>query len=202
MFLAMVKKEILLVLRDRHALLALFIMPALFILIMSVALKEQFNQDAIRFSLYINDADSSSLSRALRSNIESETSFRLLSSAQDADVVLFVPKGYAKSVGGAKEEMRLDLLIQSSMKSDLLEILKAKLLKSILTIRIEQLKESFGKVSKAAVEPLESLSLSSEKLLDIRYEKNQTIPNSTQQSVPSWIVFGMYFIIIPMSTIY
>ena len=36
----------------------------------------------------------------------------------------------------------------------------------------------------------------------MKYNKEDDVPNATQQSVPTWIVFGMFFVIIPMSTIY
>ena len=45
MMASMLLKEFLLVLRDRHALAALFIMPAVFILIMSLALKDAFDEE-------------------------------------------------------------------------------------------------------------------------------------------------------------
>ena len=61
MFSAMVKKEFLLVLRDKQALLALFIMPAIFILIMSVAMRDIFSQDAVSFDIAVLDLDKSKI---------------------------------------------------------------------------------------------------------------------------------------------
>ena len=45
MFKAMLLKEFILLLRDKYALAALFIMPSIFILIMSIALKDTFGSD-------------------------------------------------------------------------------------------------------------------------------------------------------------
>ncbi len=200
MFFAMVKKEFLLVLRDKHALLALFVMPAIFILIMSIALKEQFNQDAISFNISIIDLDDSSLSKKIITDLKEDKSFNILSHTKDADLRVSIPKGYANNA--SKKEMKLDIIVKSSMKSDLLEIFKSKLLKNIVTLELEQVKDSLKKYSAKAAEPLDAIRLSSNELFNIKYDKIQNIPNSTQQSVPTWIVFGMFFVIIPMSTIF
>ena len=61
MFSAMVKKEFLLVLRDKHALMALFVMPAVFILIMSVAMKDIFSQEAVSFDVAVIDLDNTKI---------------------------------------------------------------------------------------------------------------------------------------------
>ena len=91
----MVKKEFLLVLRDKHALLALFVMPAIFILIMSVALKEQFNQDAISFNISLNDLDESNLSKKIITKLEEDKSFNIIRDEKDADLRVSIPKGYS-----------------------------------------------------------------------------------------------------------
>lgn len=202
MFLAMIKKEFLLVFRDRHALLALFIMPAIFILIMSVALKDQFNQESISFNISVIDLDNSTFSKKFVNSLKEDTSFKVVTDGQNADLIVSIPKGYSKFTEASKKENRLDITVKNSMKSDLLEIFKSKLLKDIVTLKIDYIKDSFKKFSKKAVKPFESISLSSKELFNIRYDKIDNIPNSTQQSVPSWIVFGMFFVIIPMSTIF
>jgi len=69
MFSAMVKKEFLLVLRGKHALMALFIMPSVFILIMSVAMRDIFSQDAVSFDVALNDMDKTSISKTFISNL-------------------------------------------------------------------------------------------------------------------------------------
>ena len=78
MFSAMVKKELILVMRDKHALLALFIMPAMFVLIMSVALRDQFAQDKIVFDINIIDNDKSSVSTDLIEAIKGKSNFKIV----------------------------------------------------------------------------------------------------------------------------
>ncbi len=75
MFKAMVKKELLLVMRDRQALLALFVMPAIFILIISVAMRDQFSAKEISFSLFVTDFDKSETSKNILLDIEKDKKF-------------------------------------------------------------------------------------------------------------------------------
>ena len=65
MFKALLLKELRLVLRDRQALAALFIMPALFILIMAMALKDTFNHNRSPIRSSVVDYDLTGPSAAL-----------------------------------------------------------------------------------------------------------------------------------------
>ena len=199
MFRAMIKKEFLLVLRDRHALVALFIMPAVFILIMSVALKEQFNQDAITFNVSVIDNDNSKLSKKFVRKLDKANSFSVLEESEEIQVLITIPKDYYNL---KKKSQKLDLLVKGSMKGDLLEIFKAKLLKEVMDAKLKQMSKEIKKTSFQASKTMKKISLDYDKMYRVKYENNELIPSSTQQSVPSWIVFGMFFVIIPMSTIF
>jgi len=199
MFRAMIKKEFLLVLRDKHALIALFVMPAIFILIMSVALKEQFNQDAIIFNISVIDQDDSKLSKKFIRKLDKANSFNVLNEDEEIQVLITIPKDYYNL---QKKSQKLDLLVKGSMKGDLLEIFKAKLLKEVMDAKLKQMSKEIKKTSFQASKTMKKISLDYDKLYSVKYEKNELIPSSTQQSVPSWIVFGMFFVIIPMSTIF
>jgi len=70
MFKAMLIKEFLLVSRDRHALAALFVMPAVFILIMSLALKDVFNEEKAMIEYAVVDRDGSLESLSIISKLQ------------------------------------------------------------------------------------------------------------------------------------
>lgn len=199
MFGAMVKKEFLLVLRDRHALLALFVMPAIFILIMSVALKEQFNQEAITFNISIEDKDNTKLSKKLIRSIGKNESFTLFTNESKAELSIVIPKDYFDL---KQPNKKVDIVVKDTIKSDLLEIFKGKLLKELIDAKLKQMSKEIRKTSYQASKSMKKITLESDKLFVVKYEKSELIPSSTQQSVPSWIVFGMFFVIIPMSTIF
>ena len=194
---AMIKKEFLLVLRDKHALMALFVMPALFILIMSIAMRDQFSTKSIEFTLYIKDADKSEMSKDIVSSITNDENFRILKEKESAQFIIRIPKRYEKN---AKNTIKI--IVQDSIKSDQLTVFKSMLSEHVLNARLDSMAISVKKYSEKASMNLSSLEISIDKLYKIKYNESKTIPNSTQQSVPAWIVFGMFFIIIPMSTIY
>ena len=197
MLFAMIKKEFLLVFRDKHALLALFVMPAIFILIMSVAMRDQFSTKNIEFNLYIQDNDKTSMTKNLISDSIEDINFNVLENKADAQFIISIPKHYTK-----KNKNLIELSTQGSMKSDEIEIFKAMFAKHIINTRLDSMAESVNKYSYKASKTLAALEVSVDKLYKVKYNGSKNIPNSTQQSVPAWIVFGMFFIIIPMSTIY
>lgn len=197
MLWAMIKKEFLLVNRDKHALIALFIMPAIFILVMSVALKEQFNQDAITFHIEIIDNDKSKESRKFINKLLKSSSFIIDEEAPE--LLITIPKEYYDL---SKKTQKLDILVKGSIKGDLLEVFKAKLLKEVMDFKLKQMSKKIKKTDFQASKAMKKMSLEYDDLYRVTYEKQKLIPSSTQQSVPSWIVFGMFFVIIPMSTIF
>lgn len=197
MFKAMIKKEFLLVLRDKHALLALFVMPAIFILIMSVAMRDQFTNESIEFSLYVNDADISKISKDFLTKIEADKKFHLLDDENSAQFVVTIPKDYE-----SKQNSKLSINVRDSIKSDEIEAFKAMLFEHVLSAKLENMVRNIEGVSPQISKILSDLEISVETMYEVSYNNSINIPNSTQQSVPAWIVFGMFFIIIPMSTIY
>lgn len=197
MFKAMIKKEFLLVFRDKHALLALFVMPAIFILIMSVAMRDQFTNDSIEFTLYVHDADKSTMSKGILENLETDKKFHLIQDRDSAQFVVKIPKRYEK-----KPSYKVRIDVRDSIKSDQIEAFKAMLLEHILSARLNSMAKNIEDKSPRASKTLSDLEISADNMYKVRYNSSIHIPNSTQQSVPAWIVFGMFFVIIPMSTIY
>ena len=193
MFNAMVKKEFLLVLRDRRALAVLFLMPALFILIISVAMRDVFTQNSVSFEITIVDLDNSKITKEMIDDIDKSRSFKVV---DKANIVITIPKKYSVS------KKRLQIEIKDSLKSDEIELFKAKLLKNITNLKLKIIKNRLAEFSDEAAAAIDTISLESNELFDVKYNKQEDIPNSTQQSVPSWIVFGMFFMITPISTVF
>ena len=198
MFKAMIKKEFLLIIRDKQALLALFVMPAIFILIMSVAMKDMFSTASVSYDIAIVDTDNSKISKELLSDITNNKSFHIVDDA-DAQVIINIPNGYGLD---ASNQHKIKLDIKDSLKSDSIELFKSKLLKEVVNQRLKIIKNRLAEFSEEAASSVEAVSLEDTKLFNISYNDKKDIPNATQQSVPTWRVFGMFFVIIPMSTIY
>jgi len=197
MLRAMIKKELLLVFRDKHALMALFVMPAIFILIMSVAMRDQFSVKNIEFTLFVKDLDKTKMSGEIVEFIKEDENFKLIDRKEEAQFFVKIPKRYTKN-----SKKLLSINVQASIKNDQIEAFKSMLSEHVLKARFNLMSENVKKYSLKASRTLSSLEISTDKLFKVKYNNSKVVPNSTQQSVPAWIVFGMFFIIIPMSTIY
>ena len=207
MFRAMLIKEFLLVSRDKHALAALFIMPAVFILIMSLALKDVMNEDKSLMTYALVDNDQSIGSEALinkLSNIPTLTKYALDSSEyrspeeEGVQFIIDIPQGFYQ------DELPLEISVAADTSPTLLTIFKNQIALSWMGNKLDEVnsanQDSFGFLDEATVDT----SFDEAALMEIQYAKlaQDEKPTSTQQSVPSWIVFGLFFVIIPMSTIF
>ena len=207
MFKAMLIKEFLLVSRDKHALAALFIMPAVFILIMSLALKDVMNEDKSLMTYAVVDNDQSIGSEALinkLSNIPTLTKYALDSSEyrspeeEGVQFIIDIPQGFYQ------DELPLEISVAADTSPTLLTIFKNQIALSWMGNKLDEVnsanQDSFGFLDDATVDT----SFDEAALMEIQYAKlaQDEKPTSTQQSVPSWSVFGLFFVIIPMSTIF
>jgi len=205
MFKAMLTKEFLLISRDKHALAALFIMPCVFILIMSIALKDVMNEDKSLMSFIAIDRDQSQASQTLLTQLAETPSFSQHEYSQDSyrspeeegvQFILDIPVGF-ESV-----QTPINLTVAADTSPSMLTLFKNQLSLIWMTTQLESLH---------AMRQAQPNSAQSDKanpfeddLVDVKYAKfaDNEKPTSTQQSVPSWIVFGLFFVVIPMSTIF
>ncbi|MBB1312590.1 ABC transporter permease [Aliivibrio sp. SR45-2] len=209
MFKVMLIKEFLLVSRDKHALAALFIMPAVFILIMSLALKDVMNEDKALMTYALVDHDQSSGSEALINKLSNLTALKKHELASDhylspeeegVQFIIDIPEGFYQ------DEVPLNISVAADTSPSLLTIFKNQIALSWMGNQLDEMKSSNqdgfdfldDENSNVPVNFDETL------LIKVQYAKlsEDEKPTSTQQSVPSWIVFGLFFVIIPMSTIF
>lgn len=209
MFKSMLIKEFILVSRDKHALAALFIMPCVFILIMSLALKDVFNEQKAMISLAIidqaNNNSSELLIRQLQENSIINSVLLTVENDQNIDqlgkqFLLTIPIHYGDNI-----ETPLQASIASDVTQSMLLLFKAQIIQIVMQQKISDLNEQQSAIAQKMGAPVpEAINFSQESIIQAQYAqlaKDQK-PTSTQQSVPSWIVFGLFFVIIPMSTIF
>jgi ABC-2 type transport system permease protein len=216
MLKAMLKKEFILILRDKHALAALFIMPSIFILIMSIALKDTFNSDRAFIHYTLIDQDETSISATISSALKGNktlvtydkviTDQEHLQQALNSGLhfALTIPKGYSEKLTEDNSDRILHLDVASDVKQDMLTLFKAELTGITTRLRILEMLRELESLLPGITEKSEAAMHNMEGRIEVHFnglEPDQQ-PTSTQQSVPSWIVFGMFFIVIPMSTIF
>lgn len=213
---AMLRKEFILILRDKHALAALFIMPSIFILIMSMALKDTFGTDRPFIRYAIIDQDQTEISfkivSALSNNKTLEQHSKIITEQDQLlkalnsglHFALTIPKGFAEQFDNEKASRLLHLDVASDVKQDMLALFKGELTRVITILRIEEMLQELEAVLPGITEKTDPFMHSTNNRIEVHFNglKPDQHPSSTQQSVPSWIVFGMFFIIIPMSTIF
>ena len=207
MFKVMLIKEFLLVGRDKHALAALFIMPAVFILIMSLALKDVMNEDKSLMTYAVIDNDQSSSSESLINKLSSLPTLTLHKLASDeyrspeeegVQFIIDIPEGFYQN------ELPLQISVAADTSPSLLTIFKNQIALSWMGNKLDEVnsanQDSFDFLDDSSVDN----SFNEASLMEVQYAKlsQDEKPTSTQQSVPSWIVFGLFFVIIPMSTIF
>lgn len=205
MFKAMLTKEFLLIGRDKHALAALFIMPAVFILIMSIALKDVMNDDKSLMSYIVIDRDQTHASQTLVEELAETPSFsqrdyseETYRSPEDEGVqfIVDIPEGFESDLSDIK------LTVAADTSPSLLSIFKSQMslivMKHQLDTMSSAIQKQFGSRGGRDVKSFD------DEFIEVNYAKfaQNEKPTSTQQSVPSWIVFGLFFVIIPMSTIF
>jgi len=216
MLKAMLKKEFILILRDKHALAALFIMPSIFILIMSMALKDTFDNERAFIRYAVIDQDQTSISLNIISALQDNTTLeqygteiteqKQLQQALNSGLhfALTIPKGFAKQFKNENSTRILHLDVASDVKQNMLLLFKGELTGIITQLRIEKMLQELEVMLPGITAKTDVLMQNTNKQIEVHFNglKPDQHPTSTQQSVPSWIVFGMFFIVIPMSTIF
>jgi len=215
MLLAIIKKELLLVRRDLHSLAVLFLMPLAFILIMSLSLQDSFETEKghskkLSVGLVFNSSTDAlapmgiALTQIDGFNIKQYPSFQAMSLALESDHLIAgatVPDGLISAIKMSKninKEVRLQLHFSATTPEHLRQLLYSSINRVVVSFQLEQL------LLKMTPDPLarqkQKERFLGDKLL-VKYEWNQQQkkPSSVQQSVPAWLIFSMFFVVIPIA---
>ena len=202
---ALIRKELLLLLRDWHALALLFVMPAGFILVMSLALQDRFAADqGVSISYYMVDEDHSEASRALAAQLEGSKELKLGQGsgatdelrarvrADKAQFLVVIPQGFAATLDSASPQA-VQLQVGPGVEPAVAELFAARLHGLLAELYLEK---HLGGLGVAMPDPT-----GAEKLLHTEsLYTGGARPSSVQQNVPAWLLFAMFFIAIPLST--
>ena len=218
---ALWRKEALALLRDRHGLAALFLMPVIFILVMTLALHDAFSPGAsVNVAYAVIDLDHSNHSQALIRRLD-KAAFRRVT-VEDSDaaartairqsqvaLALILPPGFGERLltpGGVDGQPTapLTLLVDPTLNPALQLAFRNQTAAALGAVRADELTRSAGKLfglptASASGErdwPDEILSEA------VQNERNVRPPSSVQQNVPAWLVFAMFFVVVPMSALF
>jgi len=200
MFKYILKKEFLLVFRNLHAMGVLFIMPMAFILIMSLALKDTYANKLdkkleVLIQVDVKSEQMTTLKEILNKNdffnislSEKKSVSKVLLYEESYDFVINFPKDLFKKIA-TKNALQIEMFSKPDVDQQRLSLMKNVLQQALTAIYMKGI--------------LQENMISLEESIHSQYVyKNKGFniqPTSVQQSVPAWLVFSMFFILIPIS---
>ena len=199
-----IRKEWLLLSRDWHGLLLLFVMPTTFILIMTFALQNQYSGTA-QVDYYLIDQDGGVYSQKLirrfensgnfsrQSSSTSEDELRQRVSQDEAHFLIIINPEFEKQLGF---EGLVQLYIAPGTTATVSQLVESHLRQQISQLYLEQYASDFIDLD----EEMKSLEVDKFVFTRYLYGEEQVRPSSVQQNVPAWLMFSMFFIAIPLST--
>jgi len=202
MLAAFVRKEFLALRRDPHALAVLFLMPAAFILIMSLALRDTFRFDApASLRVLVIDEDTTPASRRLlelagaRPSAITRADGRAALRRRDADVLAIVDKGFGAGLA-TQAAPAVSLFAEPGTPLALLERERGLWERALGFLRSETALRSLLPAA-PAIDASQAAAGAG-----VRLRSTSPVPlTSVQQSVPAWLVFAMFFVALPVSTL-
>lgn len=219
--LYILKKEFLVMGRDVHSLLVLFIMPVAFILIMSLAMRDLFDtHGANQIKILVVNQDKSDPSIAFIKTLKNLKTFSFHHMAdgtgidlirhkmfqEDYKFALVVEKGFSLAAdrnASNTAERQMILLVKPSVNRQTYTILKNTFAASLAKARVANLIKGQEEMLDYAGIDIEKVMQPSGDLIETRYVSKSKlkfkVPTSVQQSVPAWLVFSMFFVVIPIS---
>ncbi|MGD9842678.1 MAG: ABC transporter permease [Steroidobacteraceae bacterium] len=210
--IACIRKELLLLSRDLHSLALLFVMPLAFVLIMSLALQNQFAEHAGRkLKVLVLDADQSFASRDLLVTLDTGEAFEFVipRSVPAPDVLdmqlrrgdyafsLHITQGFSTQL--LSEPDNRSFLIQIGIAPDSNKQLESIFISNVRAAlgreRMRTMLSSIGSDAKV----LDKVATTELKIHYAYADTRHRNPSAVQQSVPAWLVFGAFFVVIPLS---
>ncbi len=199
-------KELTIVLRDKHALAVLFLMPACFVFLLSLALEDLYKQD-LGTTLGVTVVDESMPSKAkpeLEAFLKKIEQFdvRPVSDGMQS-VTIILPTGIDKAFDeilvpraeGMPEKDRLRVSFSDSVAVSYRQFVKGMLANYLYEVLLTRLEKRLGGVGVAPKIRPDVRSF----MVDDSQIAKQILPNPLQQNVPGWALFAMFFIALPLA---
>ena len=206
MLRALIGKELIALSRDPHGLAALFIMPMVFIVIMSLALKDIYAPPISGMSYAFLQSDDTP---AAQQFVKEWTAKRGAPQALPADwkdalrsahlrYVLVIDDGFGIALAAPTppDAVKLRLITDPGLDASLFRGLEAELGGRIGEMRAVAIQERFMGLVQEGTHSLRRM-LSAERL-----GGNTITPTAVQQNVPAWLVFGMFFVVTAIASLF
>lgn len=200
MLLALVRKELLVLSRDIHGLAALFVLPVIFIIVMSMALKDVYSPHVDNLAWSVIDQDKSAVSSTLIERWEKENGKptalpldwqRALREGQ-LKYVIQIEADVANALARPEkpDHPAIVLLTEPGLDMGVFSSLRAQIQAAVTKLRVEILLSDLP-----AEAQLDSDALNGQYWVNTERASAGSRPTSVQHNVPAWLVFGMFFVV-------
>jgi ABC-2 type transport system permease protein len=204
MFRYILKKEFILLFRNFHALLVLFVMPSVFIVIMSLALQNTYSNGIdVKYKVLLSSEDESRAVKDLILRVQNNNFFEItyiqglivdknILYKQNYDFIVSIPSDYLQNIQNNKHT---EIDIYSKPESSIQSI---KLIKNLISSNIsKQIINTL--LLQLDIDTTNTKDFTKNIIHHYISKENSFKITSVQQSVPSWLIFSMFFILIPIS---
>lgn len=198
MLLALMKKELLALSRDIHGMGALFIMPMVFIIVMSMALKDVYTPATKSLAYAVVNQDQGQTADKLieRWTQEAGAAQPLPEQWQDEvragrlKYVLLVEAGFSKVMDdlASHGDAKARLLTDPGLDNGVFATNRMRLLAIAAQLRVEGLLAKLPR-------QLNTSALTGDAPVAAERMSVGPRPTAVQQNVPAWLVFGMFFVV-------
>lgn len=201
---ALLIKEWRLIARDLHAVAVLFIMPAAFLLLMSAALSD-VNQNrspsvTLQLSLAEENTDTQFFSAALQAILVDS---QLLDTSRTDVPTLSLPVGFSEQLL-ASEMPALELIFPATTDQIIRQRIRGATELALAQTRLHAFLSDIGDLDEAL--PLATRLQTVQQQTHAEINEQDRLPDgqfnqpsAVQHSVPAWLIFGMFFIMLPMA---
>ena len=205
MMMALLRKEILALIRDPHALAALFIMPALFIVIMSLALKNMYTPAMDQLNYSFDVREQTPLTDRFVAHWEKthgtasplENDWQAALNRGHLAYVLVLEPGLSNALAIPLPPPRagVRLLTEPGLAQSVLRTLQAETIGIVSELRATALIDPSEQISPADFSVAPFIASAVEGTV-------AAAPNAVQQNVPAWLAFGMFFVVTAISSLF
>jgi ABC-2 type transport system permease protein len=206
MLFALIKKELLALVRDMHGLAVLFLMPMVFIVLMSLTLKDIYRPPLAELTYAVDARDTATPASWLlqlwqRSHgapqpLGADWQARLRNGTLKYVIVLEPGLSEELESAALSTKAHIRLLTEPGIDANLFNALRAELIGASGELKARLALAVPGTASPAPDASIQAM---------VRAERFSTAgprPTSVQQNVPAWLVFGMFFVVASLSSLF
>ncbi len=202
---ALVRKEFLLMLRDPHALAVLFIMPTLFLVLMAGAMSNYLQDKPPTLHLVLQASPNGAYEQVFRAALAAQLpGSELLAQGDARSTRISLPADFSETLLD-DEQQGLALSFPPQLDKLSRQHLRGAMRIALAQTRLLAFLEDSGDLD-ASLPLAERLALVQQRTQS-RIEEHELLAsgdlsgraNASQLSVPAWLIFGMFFVALPMA---